>query len=68
MGEASRNISQETKDKYPDIPWKEIVGVRDRIIHGYFSINWVIVWDIISNELDPLKAQLYRVLCDYSSQ
>ncbi|HOW04543.1 HepT-like ribonuclease domain-containing protein [Methanospirillum hungatei] len=52
------------KDRYPDIPWKEMIGVRDRIIHSYFSINWVIVWDIVTNELFTLKNQLEDVLSE----
>ncbi|HWQ67305.1 MAG TPA: DUF86 domain-containing protein [Methanospirillum sp.] len=62
IGEAARNLSLKTKENYPDIPWREMVGVRDRIIHGYFSVNWVIVWDIISNEIPGLKTQLSQVL------
>ena len=61
IGEASRNISQETKDAHPEIPWKEMIGVRDRIIHGYFSVNWVIVWDIILHEIEPLKQHVIRI-------
>lgn len=68
IDEASRNVSRETKDKYPDILWKEMIGVRDRIIHGYFSINWIIVWDIITNELCPLQTQLSNILRDYTRQ
>jgi len=64
IGEASRNISMAIKDRYPDIPWKEMIGVRDRIIHSYFSINWVIVWDIVTNELFTLKNQLEDVLSE----
>ena len=62
--EASLNISMAIKDRYPDIPWKEMIGVRDRIIHSYFSINWVIVWDIVTNELFTLKNQLEDVLSE----
>ena len=64
IGEASRNVSMAIKDGYPDIPWKEMIGVRDRIIHSYFSINWVIVWDIVTNELFTLKNQLEDVLSE----
>ena len=64
IGEASRNISMAIKDRYPDIPWKEMIGVRDRIIHSYFSINWVIVWDIVTNELLTLKKQLEDALSE----
>ena len=62
IGEAARNISVEMKGKNPEIPWKEIIGVRDRIIHGYFSINWVIVWDIITHEMDILRKQLSEII------
>ena len=60
IGEAAKNISLSCKNIYPDIPWREIIGVRDRIIHEYFSINWIIVWDIISNEIPVLKDQLEK--------
>ncbi|MCQ1539101.1 DUF86 domain-containing protein [Methanocalculus taiwanensis] len=55
IGEASKNISPEMKSAHDNIPWKEIGGIRDKIIHGYFSINWIIVWDVITHEIGDLK-------------
>lgn len=62
IGEASRSISPDLKKEYSEIPWREIIGLRDRIIHGYFSINWVIVWDIITTELKDFKLQLSQII------
>lgn len=56
LGEAAKNISMDFKNRYPQIPWKELAGTRDRLIHQYFGINYDIVWDIIKNDL-PLVAQ-----------
>ena len=64
LGEAARNISPETNDMYPDIPRREIIGVRDKIIYGYFSVNWVIIWDIISNEITQIQPQLEQIVTD----
>nr|VFJ91543.1 MAG: Uncharacterized conserved protein, contains HEPN domain [Candidatus Kentron sp. H]VFK03613.1 MAG: Uncharacterized conserved protein, contains HEPN domain [Candidatus Kentron sp. H]VFK06216.1 MAG: Uncharacterized conserved protein, contains HEPN domain [Candidatus Kentron sp. H] len=46
LGEAVKLLSDETKRNYPDIPWKDIAGTRDRLIHDYFGVNIDIVWDI----------------------
>lgn len=46
LGEAVKLLSDETKRKYPDIPWKDIAGTRDKLIHDYFGVNIDIVWDI----------------------
>lgn len=46
MGEAAKKISRALKTEYPDIPWKSLAGVRDRLIHEYFGVNYEIVWTI----------------------
>ena len=58
IGEAVKNISQETKSKYPKIEWKQIAGTRDRIIHAYFDVDLDIVWDIITKNLPILKKEI----------
>lgn len=62
MGEATKNLSEGFRIKYPDIPWKSISGVRDRLIHHYFGVNLDIVWDIIKNELPRLKSQVDEIM------
>lgn len=58
LGEATKLLSNETKSKYPDIPWKEIAGTRDRLIHDYFGVNIDIIWDIAKNEIQSLSLKL----------
>ena len=58
IGEAVKNISPETKSKYPKIEWKQIAGTRDRIIHVYFDVDLDIVWNILTENLPSLKKEM----------
>ncbi len=58
IGEAVKNLSTTFKQKYKDIEWKKIAGMRDKIIHFYFGVNWDIVWDVINEKLPKLKKQI----------
>jgi uncharacterized protein with HEPN domain len=58
LGEAVKLLSDETKEKYPNIPWKDIARTRDKLIHDYFGVNIDIVWDITKNEIPTLSVQL----------
>ena len=62
IGEASKNISQELKQKHPDIEWKEMAGLRDKLIHFYFGVDWAIVWDVIKVNIPELKIKLEIVM------
>jgi len=62
IGEAAKNISEELKKKYPQIRWKELAGVRDKLIHHYFGVNFDIVWNIVKQELPELLSQLEEIL------
>jgi|SRR5882672_4485037 len=61
IGEAAANVSDETRRLAPEIPWTAIVGMRNRLIHGYFDIDTSIVWKTVSVEIPALVAKL-RVL------
>jgi uncharacterized protein with HEPN domain len=61
MGEAVKKVSQETRTAYPDVPWKDIAGMRDRVVHDYFGISLDIVWDVVSNHVPPLREKLKRI-------
>jgi uncharacterized protein with HEPN domain len=50
------------REKYPIIPWKGMVGMRDRLIHGYFGIDYELVWDAIKVEIPRIKPELERLL------
>jgi len=62
IGEASRNLSDELRRDHPEVPWQQIVGLRNRIVHAYFNVNLQIVWEITQNDLAPLKQQVERIL------
>jgi len=54
IGEATKQIPDKLKQQYPHIEWKAIAGMRDRLIHDYFGIDYDIVWDVIINKIPPL--------------
>jgi len=58
LGEAVKLLSDEKKRNYPHVPWKDIAGTRDKLIHDYFGVNIDIVWDIAKNEIPYLFKQL----------
>lgn len=62
IGESVKNISPELKNKYTKIEWKKIAGVRDRLIHGYFSVDYDIVWDIIINKIPELNNHIKEII------
>ena len=62
IGEAVKNISPDLKDRYETIEWKKIAGMRDKIIHFYFGINWDIVWDVITNRLPLLEDKIKKLI------
>ena len=62
VGEASKKVPEETKSQYPDIPWKEMAGMRDKVIHEYFGIDLDIVWKTIKARLSSLKESLLKIL------
>ncbi len=57
-GEAAARISQETRDAHPEIPWREMIGLRNRLVHEYFRIEGEQVWATIQTDLPPLVALL----------
>jgi uncharacterized protein with HEPN domain len=62
IGEAVKNVSKTLKAKYNTIQWKEIAGMRDKVIHFYFGVNWDIVWGALKDSLPPFKEKIERIL------
>ena len=61
-GEAASKVELEERQRYPAIPWGQIIGLRNRLIHGYDLINLDIVWNIITTDLPPLISELETIL------
>lgn len=66
IGEAAAGISSDIKQECPDIPWKEMVGMRNRLIHGYFDVDLDIVWQTVSKDIPPLKPLLEKEMSEKS--
>lgn len=62
IGEAAANVTKTTQSKYPEIEWPVIIGMRNRLIHAYFDINYHIVWQTVKENLPPLLEQLQSIL------
>jgi len=61
IGEATKNISKNLKNKHPEIEWKEIVGTRDKMIHHYFGVDLNIIWNIIKINIPDLKVKISKI-------
>jgi len=62
VGEASAKVSSETQAKYPSIPWPQVIGMRNRLIHGYDSVDLDVLWDTIEADLPPLIAEIEKIM------
>ena len=64
IGEAASKISIEFRKEHPDVPWQKIIGMRNRLIHVYFDIDYNIIWQTVKENLPPLIEQLQSILKD----
>ncbi|MGA7721876.1 MAG: DUF86 domain-containing protein [Ignavibacteriaceae bacterium] len=62
IGEAIKNLSVNFKEIHNDIEWKKISGMRDKLIHQYFSVDYEIVWDVVKNKLPVIRKKLLKIL------
>jgi len=62
IGEAAKNVSSAFRDTYPELPWRQMTGIRNKLIHNYFEIDLFIVWDTVQSDLPPLKQQVEHIL------
>jgi uncharacterized protein with HEPN domain len=64
IGEATKNIPDSVRDKYSHVPWKDMAGTRDKIIHHYFGVDLKVVWKTITEDIPLLKPMIRGILND----
>lgn len=62
IGEAAKNLDDSLKSAEPGVPWRDMAGMRDRLIHGYFNVKLDFVWNVVETDLDPLRDSILRIV------
>jgi uncharacterized protein with HEPN domain len=68
IGEAGRRVSSESSDDHPEIPWREIVGMRQKVVHDYLGVGEDIVWQVVTEDLPPLIVALEKIVAPLTDE
>ncbi|MCY4552073.1 MAG: DUF86 domain-containing protein [Candidatus Poribacteria bacterium] len=68
IGEATKNVPDLIRQKYPQVPWRDMAGMRDRIIHAYFDVNYSVVWETVENRIPLLQPIIGQILKDLEAE
>jgi len=66
VGEAAGRVPEDVRVRHPEIPWPQIVGLRNRLVHGYDSVDLDILWQIVTSDLPPLIASIESIIAEES--
>ena len=68
IGEAAYKLTHEFTDSHPEIPWKEIIGMRHILVHGYFQVSPKVLWDVIQNDITAMGPYIEKFMDEYKSE
>lgn len=68
IGKAAKNVPETIRREYPQVPWQQMAGMRDRIIHRYFAVNHIIVWNMVKDHIPSLQPIIEQILKDLEEQ
>ncbi|MFO8099258.1 MAG: DUF86 domain-containing protein [Salinibacter sp.] len=66
IGEATKQLDDDLRERYSGVPWREIAGMRDKLVHAYFAVNLEIVWETVHNDVPEVKPKIQEVLQEVS--
>jgi uncharacterized protein with HEPN domain len=64
IGEAVKQLSPALRSKHADVPWKRVVGMRDKMIHDYFGVDWQLVWEVVEKDLHALAEKVRSIVAE----
>ncbi|MFH1859978.1 MAG: DUF86 domain-containing protein [bacterium] len=68
IGEAAKNVPEFIKEKYPNVAWKDMAGMRDRLIHGYFGVDYLLVWGTIESDIPEIVSLISQIIDDLEKE